>query len=144
MLTPVCASSTYAQFELTSTAVLIATGGYASDFSSNSLLAKFRPDLVELATTNGAFTTGDGIKFADTTGAQLVDIANVQVHPTAFVDPAKPDVKVKTLCAELLRGVGAILLDAAGKRFVNELGTRDYITRKYGRGCPFRDASACA
>ena len=34
----------------------------------------------------------------------------------------------KTLCAELLRGVGGIL--DRGRRFANELGKRDYIVRK--------------
>jgi succinate dehydrogenase/fumarate reductase flavoprotein subunit len=109
-------------------AVLVATGGYASDFDGkDSLLAKHRPDLLGLPTTNGAWTTGDGLKMANAVGARLVDMRNVQVHPTGFVDPAKPDAKVKTLCAELLRGVGAILLDKNGQRFSNELGTRDYI-----------------
>jgi len=32
------------------------------------------------------------------------------------------------LCAEILRGVGGILLDRHGKRFANELGKRDYVT----------------
>ena len=55
---------------------------------------------------------------------------NVQVHPTAFVDPKRPSEEQKTLCAEILRGVGGILLDKNGKRFVNELGRRDYVVLK--------------
>ena len=51
-----------------------------------------------------------------------------QVHPTAFVDPKKPDQIKKTLCAELLRGVGGILIDNQGARFADELGTRAYLT----------------
>jgi len=35
---------------------------------------------------------------------------------------------MKTLCAEILRGVGAILLDRSGQRFANELGRRDYLS----------------
>jgi len=50
------------------------------------------------------------------------------VHPTGFVDPKKPLAKEKTLCAELLRGVGGVLVSENGERFVNELGTRDYIS----------------
>ena len=34
-----------------------------------------------------------------------------QVHPTGFHNPADPDNKVKQLCAEILRGEGAILLE---------------------------------
>jgi aspartate oxidase len=32
------------------------------------------------------------------------------------------------LAPERLRGVGGILLNSFGKRFVNELGRRDYVT----------------
>lgn len=38
--------------------VIIATGGYAADFSSSSLLQKHRPELVKLPTTNGDHCTG--------------------------------------------------------------------------------------
>lgn len=57
------------------------------------------------------------------------------MHPTGFVDPKQPDAKVKTLCAELLRGVGGILVDAEGRRFANELGTRDYIVGRWDMFC---------
>ena len=51
------------------------------------------------------------------------------MHPTGFHNPADPDNKVKQLCAEILRGEGAIMLSRqAGERFANELGTRDYVT----------------
>lgn len=54
----------------------------------------------------------------------------VQVHPTGLVDPNEPEAKVKFLAAEALRGVGGLLLDNTGKRFVDELQTRDYVTGK--------------
>lgn len=38
------------------------------------------------------------------------------------------DSQVKFLAAEALRGVGGLLLTNKGQRFVNELGTRDYVT----------------
>ena len=44
----------------------------------------------------------------------------VQVHPTGLVDPNEPDSKVKFLAAEALRGVGGILLNKTGDRFVGE------------------------
>ena len=110
--------------------VVLATGGYASDQTGTSLLSQHRPDLARFATTNGAFATGDGHKLAVGVGAQAVNLDHVQVHPTAFVDPKHPNATRLTLCAEILRGVGAILLDKKGQRFADELGKRDYVTGK--------------
>ena len=53
-----------------------------------------------------------------------------QVHPTAFIDTKYPNASRKTLCAELLRGIGGILLNQHGERFVDELGTRKHIVEK--------------
>ncbi|KAF9924615.1 hypothetical protein FBU30_005438 [Linnemannia zychae] len=108
--------------------VVLATGGYAADFSSDSLLKKYRPDLWDLPTTNGDHTTGDGIKMALAIGGKTINMEKVQVHPTGLVDPREPDAKVKFLAAEALRGVGGLLLQADGKRFCDELGHRDYVT----------------
>jgi len=110
--------------------VILATGGYAADFSSDSLLKKYRPEYYELPTTNGDHSTGDGQKMAIAIGASAVDLEKVQVHPTGLVDPNEPDAKVKFLAAEALRGVGGLLLDNTGKRFVDELQHRDYVTGK--------------
>ena len=41
--------------------VVIATGGFGADFSSDSLLAKYRPDLMHLPTSNGEHCTGGGM-----------------------------------------------------------------------------------
>uniref|UniRef100_A0A146LJV0 Putative fumarate reductase n=1 Tax=Lygus hesperus TaxID=30085 RepID=A0A146LJV0_LYGHE len=60
--------------------------------------------------------------------AELKDIDKVQIHPTGLVHPDEPDNKVKFLAAEALRGVGGIMLDCDGRRFVNELGRRDYVS----------------
>jgi len=108
--------------------VIIATGGYASDYTDTSLLAKHRPDLIKYATTNNKGTTGDGHKLALAVGAKGIDLDDVQVHPTGFHNPKDPDNKVKTLCAEILRGEGGVLLNRWGSRFADELGTRDYVT----------------
>lgn len=105
--------------------VVICSGGYGSDYTKDSLLFKHRPDLEKFATTNGAHCTGDGIKMAQAIGGALKDMEQVQVHPTGLVDPARPDDKVKSLAAEALRGVGAIMLNPKGQRFVDELGRRD-------------------
>ncbi|TIA88701.1 hypothetical protein E3P81_03356 [Wallemia ichthyophaga] len=108
--------------------VILATGGYAADFGDNSLLAKHRPDLMHLPTTNGPWSTGDGHKMVLGIGGAAVDLEKVQVHPTGLVDPKEPDSKVKFLAAEALRGVGGLLVDNQGQRFCDELGHRDYVT----------------
>ncbi|KAH7923397.1 Flavocytochrome c [Leucogyrophana mollusca] len=110
--------------------VILATGGYAADFTSDSLLKKHRPEYYELPTTNGDHCTGDGQKMAMAIGASAIDMEKVQVHPTGLVDPNEPDAKVKFLAAEALRGVGGLLLDKNGDRFVDELQHRDYVTGK--------------
>jgi hypothetical protein len=63
-------------------------------------------------------------------GAKGIDLEKVQVHPTGLVDPKDPDAKVKFLAAEALRGVGGLLIDNTGNRFVDELEHRDFVTNK--------------
>ena len=117
--------------------VILATGGFANNKGGDSsLVAEHRPDLMAFATTNGRWATGDGHKIAEAAGAALVDMEHIQVHPTGFLDPQDPAAETKTLCAEILRGVGGILLDKAGRRFVNELGTRDYVSAEMLRVDP--------
>lgn len=110
--------------------VILATGGYAADFTSDSLLKQYAPQFYDLPTTNGDHCTGDGQKLALAIGASAVDLEKVQVHPTGLVNPKDPDAKVKFLAAEALRGVGGLLLDGEGKRFVDELQHRDFVTGK--------------
>merc|ERR1712193_135086 len=116
--------------------VIICTGGFGADFTSQSLLAKYRPDLLHLPTTNGEHCTGDGIKMAEAIGGKTIDLEWVQVHPTGLVKPDDPDAKIKFLAAEALRGVGGLVFDADGKRFANELGRRDYVTGEMWKNKP--------
>jgi aspartate oxidase len=81
-------------------------------------------------TTNGDHCTGDGHKMAMLVGAKGIDLEKVQVHPTGLVDPKDPEAKVKFLAAEALRGVGGLLIDNTGSRFVDELEHRDFVTNK--------------
>ncbi|EHA49954.1 hypothetical protein MCOR27_004965 [Pyricularia oryzae] len=108
--------------------VVLATGGYAADFSETSLLKKHRPDTYGLATTNGSHATGDGQKMVMAIGGNGIDMDKVQVHPTGLVDPKDPGSKWKFLAAEALRGEGGLLLNADGDRFCDELGHRDYVS----------------
>lgn len=54
--------------------VIIATGGYAADFSKEGILAQVRPDLLSFSTTNGDHCDGSGIKMAQDIGANTVDM----------------------------------------------------------------------
>ncbi|CAD7948588.1 unnamed protein product [Amoebophrya sp. A25] len=112
-------------------AVIIATGGFGADFSSTTgcLLEKYRPDLLFDPTSNGEFATGDGIKMALEIGARTGDLHQVQCHPLGLINPKDPDAKEKMVAAEALCGAGALIFDNGGKRFVNELGPRNYMTK---------------
>jgi flavocytochrome c len=108
--------------------VVLATGGFASDRSHGSLLEQYRPELLNMATTAGSFSTGDGITMAEALGAGTRYVEKVQLHPTGFVDPNDRDNPNKVLAAELLRGYGGVLVNQRGRRFCNELGTRNNVT----------------
>ncbi|KAK1963178.1 flavocytochrome c, partial [Colletotrichum sublineola] len=105
-------------------AVVFAAGGFAGD--ANGLLAKHRPDLAGLPSTNEARPASHGI--LEAAGAAFVDMDSVQVHPTGFVDPKDPEARYKFLAAEVLRGEGGILLSGSGERFVNEMETREHVS----------------
>ncbi|KAJ6446320.1 fumarate reductase [Purpureocillium lavendulum] len=103
--------------------VVFTTGGFAGD--ADGLLARYRPDLAGCPTTNSPRPGMHNLLTA--VGAELVDMESVQIHPTGFVDPTSPNDGGKFLAAEMLRGEGGILL-YKGKRFVNEMGTREHVS----------------
>ncbi|PYH79211.1 Flavocytochrome c [Aspergillus uvarum CBS 121591] len=104
--------------------LVFATGGFAGD--THGLLEKYRPDLAGIPSTNDA---REGTQpLLEAVGAAVVDMEQVQVHPTGFVDAKDRSARVKFLAAEALRGEGGILLDGQGKRFVDELTTREQVT----------------
>ena len=116
--------------------VILATGGFGHDFSDeNSLLKKYVPRLMKFPTTNGPQTKGIGMKIAFKIGAYAVDMEQVQLHPTGFVDLNNRYDNHKILAPELIRGVGAILINQNGKRFCNELGPRDYVSQRIIKNC---------
>ena len=90
--------------------MLVATGGAGQLFA---------------VTTNPAESTGDGIAMALRAGVAVADLEFVQFHPTALHHPAMP----RPLLSEALRGHGALLRDARGERFVDELLPRDKVSR---------------
>jgi len=114
--------------ELQTPNTVLATGGFAADRSAGSYLEQYRPELLKMPTTAGEFSTGDGVTLATALGAGITDMDKIQVHPTGWVDPKDPDNRSKILAAELMRGVGGLLINSQGERFCNELGTRAYVT----------------
>jgi L-aspartate oxidase len=86
-------------------------------------------------TTNPRVATGDGYAIAYRAGAVLRDMEFVQFHPTALDTPENP----LALISEAVRGEGARLLDAGGKRFMlkrhrlAELAPRDVVAREIYR-----------
>lgn len=130
-----------------SKAVVLATGGFSGDFGSDSeaktksLLQKYRPDLVKFPLTNGAQTTGDGQSIAEKyANANLIHMDQVQVHPTGFIQLKSEEAilnRFKFLCGEVIRGIGGILISPVnGKRFIDELSTRDVVTESIISNCP--------
>jgi flavocytochrome c len=117
--------------------VILASGGYGND--REDLLKTYAPQLLEYPSTNGHFATGDLLKAAAKIGADLVDMKEIQVHPTGLFDPKNPEQKTLFLAAESLRAYGAILV-CKGKRFVNELGRRDEVTDAITKHCENRTA----
>lgn len=112
-------------------AVAFCTGGFAGSIHRNgekSLMHRFRPDLVEFPTSNPPSATGDGMEIAEAAGANLVDMSYVQVHPTGFIHPDKPNQPELVLATEALRGHGALLINQQGRRFVNECHHRDWVS----------------
>lgn len=118
--------------------VIMATGGYAADFTKNSLLRKYRPDIIDLPSTNGNHATGDGQKIVLKNNGVGIDLDKVQVHPTGLINLDDSDYiygksgaetpRFLFLGAEALRGEGGILINRKGERFCDELGTRDYVS----------------
>ncbi len=77
-------------------------------------------------TTNPWGAIGAGAVLAHAAGADLADLELCQFHPTALALPgASHD---GALITEAVRGEGATLLDASGKRFTDELAPRDQVT----------------
>ncbi|QLQ79123.1 hypothetical protein HG537_0B04710 [Torulaspora globosa] len=120
--------------------VVFCSGGFAY---SKDMLKQYAPHLVNLPTTNGQQATGDGQKILEKLGADLIDMDQIQVHPTGFIDPNDRTNQWKFLAAEALRGLGGILLNPLdGKRFFNELGRRDDVTEAIQSKCPKDDNRA--
>lgn len=99
-------------------AVILATGGFGANLD---MVVSYKPELEGFMTTNAAGIQGQGILMAQELGAATVDMGQIQIHPTVEANTA-------SLITEGLRGDGAILVNAEGKRFIDEVGTRDVVS----------------
>ena len=99
-------------------AVVLATGGFGANLD---MVGEYKPELAGFMTTNAAGAQGQGITMAKAVGADTVDMDQIQIHPTVEANTA-------ALITEGLRGDGAILVNADGKRFTDEVGTRDVVS----------------
>jgi L-aspartate oxidase len=77
-------------------------------------------------TTNPWGAIGAGPTMAAAAGADLADLELCQFHPTALALPGTNFDGL--LITEAVRGEGATLLDASGRRFTDELAPRDAVT----------------
>ena len=99
-------------------AVVLTTGGFGANLD---MVVKYKPELKGFMTTNAAGIQGQGIEMAQAIGAATVDMDQIQIHPTVEANTA-------ALITEGLRGDGAVLINAEGKRFIDEVGTRDVVS----------------
>ena len=101
--------------------VVIATGGFGANAE---MVEKYKPELKGFATTNAEGAQGQGIEMAIAVGAATVDMDQIQIHPTVHIEEDGN----AHLITEGLRGDGAILVNAEGKRFYDEVSTRDKVS----------------
>lgn len=99
-------------------AVVNAAGGFAGN---NAMVSKILPRLKGFATTNHPGATGDGLMLSEKVGAAFVDMDQIQTHPTVVETTG-------VMVTEAVRGNGAILVNKEGKRFFDELNTRDAVS----------------
>ena len=98
-------------------AVVLATGGAGQLFP---------------VTSNTTQKNGDGFALAWNVGADLIDMEEIQFHPTGMV---YPDSRKGVLVTEAVRAEGGKLINSEGERFMGryddrmELATRDVVAR---------------
>lgn len=92
--------------------VVLACGGIGGNFENS---------------TNYPHLTGDGIKISEKNNIKLKNLDYIQVHPTTLYSKTKGR---RFLISESVRGEGALLYNAQGNRFVDELMPRDYVTKE--------------
>ncbi len=100
-------------------AVIVATGGFGANAQ---MVEKYNPKLKGFGSTNNPAIVGDGIVMVEKVGGALVDMKEIQTHPTVVH-------KKTNMITEAVRGEGAILVNKDGERFIDELQTRDVVSK---------------
>ncbi|MDI9590740.1 MAG: L-aspartate oxidase [Acidobacteriota bacterium] len=108
-------------------------GVLATDGANEPLMALARDTVLATGGVGGLYPrstnfrslTGDGCRICQQAGVELEHMDYVQIHPTSLYTP-NPDRAF--LISESCRGEGAVLLDASGRRFTDELQPRDVVT----------------
>jgi L-aspartate oxidase len=128
-----------------------AVGEVVAFVAKKTILATGGLGGIYLHTTNQPGSVGHGVAMAYRVGARLMDLEYVQFHPTVATLPGV----APFLVTEALRGEGAVLVDAAGRRFMDgvhplgSLAPRDVVSRAIkqhlataGEACVYLDLSA--
>lgn len=104
-------NASYEQVEIEAAYTVLASGGIGGIYRHS---------------TNFRHLTGDALAICKRHGVRLQDVDYVQIHPTTFYSnvPGR-----RFLISESVRGEGAVLYNAKGERFVNELLPRDVVTK---------------
>ncbi len=117
-VTGVIVNTSKGTYKIHAKAVIIATGGFGAN---PSIIEKYRPDLKNFHSSNHHGATGDAFEWVTPLQASLIHMNQIQTHPTGEADS-------HLLISEAVRGNGAILVNQEGKRFANEMWTRDKLS----------------
>ncbi|WP_029758911.1 MULTISPECIES: flavocytochrome c [Fusobacterium] len=107
------------EYTIKAKAVIVATGGFGANAK---MVEKYNPKLKGFGSTNNPAIVGDGIVMVEKVGGALVDMNEIQTHPTVVHNKTN-------MITEAVRGEGAILVNKDGKRFIDELETRDVVSK---------------
>lgn len=114
----VTVTSPNGDYKIKAKAIIIATGGFGAN---SDMVVKYNPKLAGFGTTNHPGATGDAFEWIKKFDGALTQMEQIQTHPT--VVPGKG-----IMITEAVRGNGAILVSRTGKRFINEMETRDVVS----------------
>ena len=117
-VTGVKVSTSAGTYSIRAKAVILATGGFGANLS---MIGQYRPELQTFNTSNHDGATGDAFAWVTPLQAELVQMDQIQIHPTG-------EKGSYLLITEAVRGNGAILVNREGVRFANEMWTRDKLS----------------